>query len=328
MWSDWLVARRVAIACIVLALFYFAWQVIDVFLLVFAALLVSLMLHALAEPLSRMTRIPERYAVIVVGLLGIGAIAVAFWLFGSTIQAQVSDLVQQLPSAWQRVVTRFNLQSISDDILRHAEAAAPSGDTMLSALQGFTSNVANILLGLFLVIVGGIYFAVDPQLYRRLFLSLWPAEQRGEMAERLEAVSADMRHFLKAQLIAMVVVGVLTYAGLAMLGIPSALALGLFTGLAEFIPLVGPVVSAVPAVLMGLTVSTETALWTLLWFVLVQQVESNIITPLLQQRMVSLPPAVTLFAVVAFGTLLGPMGVLLATPLTVLVFAATRPLDD
>ncbi|MFG1349431.1 AI-2E family transporter [Xanthobacter autotrophicus] len=322
--SDWLVARRVAVACIVLALAYFSFKIVDVILQVFAAMLVSLALHALAEPFARLTRFPERYAVFPVALLVFGGIGLTLYLFGSTIQVQVAELFNELPAAWSAFEKRFHLEGMSDDLLRRAEASAPSGETVISAVQGLTSNVFQVLLGSFLVIVGGIYFAASPDLYRRMFLSLWAAPDRPAVARRLAAVSEDLRHFLKAQLIAMVVVGVLTFIGLTIVGVPSALALALFAGLAEFVPMIGPVVAAAPAVLIALTLGVDTGLWTLLVFVIVQQSESNVITPLLQQRMVSLPPAVTLFAVVAFGNAFGALGVVLATPLTVLAFAAFK----
>ena len=328
MGAHWSAARWVMVACLVVALFYLAWQVIDIFLLVFAALLVSLALHSLADPFSRLTGFPERYAVFPVALFTFGAILGAGFLFGSTIQAQTSELLRDLPTAWHTFQSRFHLQQMSNDILKQAEVVAPSGETVLSAIQGLTSNLLQLFVGIFLVVVGGLYFAVDPALYRRLFLDLWPEAQQQLVSRKLDAISTDLRSFLKAQLISMAVVGVLTYIGLAALGIPSALALALFTALAEFVPMVGPVVSAVPALLMALTIGLDSALWTLVVFVGVQQAESNLITPLLQQRMVSLPPAVTLFAVVAFGNLLGPLGILLATPLTVLAFAALRPSQD
>ncbi|MDI4662798.1 AI-2E family transporter [Xanthobacter autotrophicus] len=324
MTSDWLVARRVAVACIVLALAYFSFKIIDVFLQVFAAMLVSLALHALAEPFARLTRFPERYAVFPVALLVFGGIGLTLHLFGSTIQVQIAELINELPAAWRAFEQRFHLEGMGDDLLRRAEAAAPSGETVISAVQGLTSNLFQVVLGSFLVVVGGIYFAASPDLYRRMFLSLWAEADRPAVALRLAAVSEDLRHFLKAQLIAMVVVGVLTFIGLTIVGVPSALALALFAGLAEFVPMIGPVVAAAPAVLIALTLGVDSGLWTLLVFVIVQQSESNVITPLLQQRMVSLPPAVTLFAVVAFGNVFGALGVVLATPLTVLAFAAFK----
>ena len=248
----------------------------------------------------------------------------ALYLFGSTIQVQVTQLVNELPSAWAEFEQRFHLEGLGDDLLKRAEAAAPSSDTLLSVVQGFTSNLFQVVLGVFLVVVGGIYFAVSPELYRRMFLSLWRPSERPTAARQLAMVSEDLRHFLKAQLIAMVVVGVLTFIGLTIVGVPSSLALALFAGLAEFVPMIGPVMAAAPAVLIALTMGADTGLWTLLVFVGVQQAESNIITPLLQQRMVSLPPAVTLFAVVAFGSIFGALGVVLATPLTVVAFAAFK----
>lgn len=322
--SDRQVARRVAIACIVVALAFFSYKIYDVILQVFAAILVALALHALADPFARLTRCPQRYAVFPVALLLLGGIGLALYLFGSTIQAQVTQLLNELPTAWAAFEQRFHLEGLGSDLLKRAEAAAPSGDTMISALQGVTSNLFQLVLGTFLIVVGGIYFAVSPTLYRNLFLSLWRTSERRHVERRLDMVSLDLRHFLKAQLIAMVVVGVLTFAGLSLVGVPSALALALFAALAEFVPMIGPVMAAVPALLIALTMGMDVAVWTLVVFVVVQQTESNVITPLLQQRMVSLPPAVTLFAVVAFGNIFGAIGVVLATPLTVLAFAALK----
>lgn len=322
--SDRTVARRVAIAVVVVAGFYFAWQVVSVFLMVFAAILLALGLTSIATPFARLTRIREQYAVFPVALMVVGGLLLVAYQFGSTIQVQVSQLLQDLPGAWKVFEARFHLSEMMPELLQRAEAAAPPSSDIISALQNFTSNLVQVLVGVFLVVVGGLYFAVEPQLYRNLFLAMWPQADRPKVAERLCVIADDLRGFLKAQLIAMVVVGVLTFIGLSILGIPSALALALFACLAEFVPMVGPVVAAIPALLLALTLGLDSALWTLAMFVAVQQTESNLITPVLQQRMVSLPPAVTLFAVVMFGSLFGPLGLLLATPLTVLVFASLR----
>jgi len=326
--SDRAVVRVVSIAVVVAAGFYFAWQSVSVLLMVFAALLVAIGLHAVAAVFARFTRVPEQYAVFPVALLTIGALLLASYLFGSTVQQQVGELTQSLPVAWKGFEERFHLQGLLPDLLRRAEASAPSGETVIVVVQGLTSNLFQVLLGVFLVLVGGIYFAVEPRLYRKLFVRLWPEHRREKVGHRLDVIAEDLRSFLKAQVIAMIVVGLLTFIGLTALGIPSALALALFASLAEFVPMVGPVVAAIPALLIALTLGLDSALWTLVVFVVVQQSESNILTPLLQQRMVALPPAVTLFAVVLFGTLFGALGVLLATPLTVLVFSALREYEE
>lgn len=323
--SDWTMARYVAIACAVVALFLAAWVISDVLLLVFAAILVAVGLHGVSHTVTRYTRCPPKAALAIVCLAVAGLLAAISYLFGNIISAQVKELFHRLPSAWQTFQDEFHLHGMTDDLMRRAEAAAPSGATLLSAVRGVTANISNVLLGIFLVVVGGLYFAVQPQLYRNGLLALVPAQHRAAAGRRLDEVGEALRCFLKAQLIAMIVVGLLSGIGLAILGIPAALALGLFAGLAEFVPMVGPVMAAIPALLLALTVGLDSTLYTLLLFVVVQQVESNLISPLLQQELVSLPAAVTLFSVVAFGTLLGPLGLLLATPLTVLVFALARP---
>jgi predicted PurR-regulated permease PerM len=122
----------------------------------------------------------------------------------------------------------------------------------------------------------------------------------------------------------MMLVFVLTGLGLWAIGLPAALALALLAGLAEFVPLVGPIVATIPALLIALSVGLETALWTLLLYIAIQQVESNVLIPLVQRRVVELPPVVTLFAVVAL--LFGLLGVLFATPLAVVVLVAVKKL--
>jgi predicted PurR-regulated permease PerM len=115
-------------------------------------------------------------------------------------------------------------------------------------------------------------------------------------------------------------------AGLAIIGVPSALGLGFIAAVLEFVPIVGPIVAAVPALLLASTQSVEMVAWTLGLFVVVQQIESNIIMPLVSGRAVKLPPAVGLFAVVAIGILFGPLGLLLGYPLAIVADVAVRRL--
>ena len=135
-----------------------------------------------------------------------------------------------------------------------------------------------------------------------------------------------LRLWLKGQAIAMVVVGLLTGFGLWMLGMPSALVLGLMAGLLEFIPFAGPIIAAIPAVLLALAVSPELGLWVVLLYLAVQQFEGNVLTPLVQQYAVDLPGAVLLFSLIGFGTLFGTLGVILAAPLAVVTLVLVKRL--
>ena len=124
----------------------------------------------------------------------------------------------------------------------------------------------------------------------------------------------------------MALVAVITTVGLWFIGLPGFLALGLLAGLAEFVPVIGSAAAAAPALLLALTQSWEAAAWTLLLFVAIQQIQGNLLTPLLTRRMVALPPALMLFAIVAFGLLFGFLGVLFAAPLTVVAFVTVKKL--
>jgi predicted PurR-regulated permease PerM len=146
---------------------------------------------------------------------------------------------------------------------------------------------------------------------------LMPRAQQARAEEALAASGRALRLWLKAQLLAMVVVGTLTGLGAWAIGLPAPLVLGLLAGLADIVPLVGPFIGAAPAVLLALNHGWETMAWTLALYIAVQQIEGNLLTPLLGERMMSIPPALLLFSVVAAGAALGVGGVLLAAPLTV-----------
>ena len=135
-----------------------------------------------------------------------------------------------------------------------------------------------------------------------------------------------LRLWLRGQLLAMVVVGVLTGVGLWLIEVPSAFALGLLAGLLEFIPFAGPVLSAIPGVLLALVISPELALGTIVVYVAVQQFEGNVLQPIVQRYAVDLPPVVLLFSLLAFGTLFGVIGVIFAAPLTVVAYVLVKRL--
>lgn len=147
----------------------------------------------------------------------------------------------------------------------------------------------------------------------------------------MEDAGKTLRKWLLAQLAAMVMVGTLVALGTWVLGVPAAGALGLFAGAVEFIPIAGPVVSAIPALLLAMMVGVDTAGWTLLLFVAIQQLEGNVIVPLLQQSAINIPPMVTLFALLVTGIIFGPLGVVLATPIVIIVAEGLkwlRPAED
>jgi predicted PurR-regulated permease PerM len=176
------------------------------------------------------------------------------------------------------------------------------------------------------VIVGGIYIAIDPAVYRDGLIKLFPIDWYPQIRATLDDGTSTLRLWLGAQVIAMLMVGVLIGGGALLIGIPSPFALGLIFGLAEFVPVVGPVARAVPVLLVAVGQGWEMTFGALGLVVIIQQVESNLIMPLVSGHAVQLPPAVGLFAVVAMGVLFGPLGLVLGYPFAVVVDVAVRRL--
>jgi predicted PurR-regulated permease PerM len=157
-------------------------------------------------------------------------------------------------------------------------------------------------------------------------MKLVPAGKRSLIGEAMMDSERALRLWLKGQLIAMIIVGVLTGVGLWLLGVPSAMVLGLLAGLLEFIPFAGPIISAIPAILIALAAGPDLALWVALLYVAVQQLEGALVQPLVQQYAVELPGVVLLFALIAFGTVFGAIGVILAAPLAVVTYVLVKRL--
>ncbi|MHA6723916.1 AI-2E family transporter [Sphingomonas sp. RS2018] len=306
-------ATRVLVAIALVAGAVLVWRMHDVLLLVFAAILVAVILHAAADGLCRFLPLAKGFALALAGLLIVALLGGVGTLFGRELGGQLSELSAALPDAWQRFaewVGEDRVQSVVDSI-------SPDGSTVASVAQSAFGMVATTLSGLMLAILGGIYLAISPGMYQRGALRLLPPRARTPVGEATAEAAQGLRNWLFGQLISMAATGIAVFTGLTLIGVPSALALAIVAGLLEFIPLIGPFLGAVPAVLIALTVGVDTFAWTVGFFVVWQQIEGNAMAPLVMRYAVSIPPAVTLFALFLFGGLFGPIGVLLGGPLTV-----------
>ena len=193
-----------------------------------------------------------------------------------------------------------------------ATGATAVASTMLGA-------IASVLIVIFL----GIYLALSPELYVNLLLRFAPTGRRAEFRGVIEEMGAVLNRWLKGQLLAMALVGVVTYFGLLLLGIPLAFLLALLLGMFEFIPYIGPILGAAPMLLVGAGQGMDILLWVAGLYLMVQLLESYVLTPLIQSRAVSLPPAVVILSQLVFGAMFGVFGLALATPL---VAAASVPM--
>lgn len=312
--------RRVLIVVAIVAGAAALYRLSDILLLAFGSVLVAVVLRSIARLINSATLMGRRWSLISAGLGTVFLLVGFAYLFGAQIANQLYSLVERLPAAADSLSKSAPFLSVSDLV-----KGTSVGGLLASALSWGTTVFGGIAT-LFVVLIAGVYIAISPRTYSDGLLKLFPKAAQERVSATIDDAGEALRLWLGAQLLAMLMVGVMTGAGLAIIGVPSALGLGFIAGILEFVPIVGPVVAAVPALLLASTQSWELVAWTLLLFVIVQQVESNIIMPLVSGRAVDLPPAVGLFAVVAIGILFGPLGLVLGYPLAIVTDVAVRRL--
>jgi predicted PurR-regulated permease PerM len=300
------------------------WRLADVLLLAFGAILVAVLLHALSEPLTNRLRLPRPIAM-ALAVVGFAAVVGgAVWLFGQQVLLQIATLGELIPKAWRALQAPLSASPLGayvlDDLqrLRHADGLVVQ--TASRVARGSLSAAAATVIVLFC----GLYLAFHPATYIRGALRLVPPKRRQRAAAVVAACGEALNRWLLGALVSMLLVGGSVGVGLWIAGVPSPLALGVLAGLAQFVPVVGPWSASVPGLILAAAHSPQTLAWAIAIYLGSSQIESNVVTPLLLRQMVELPMGLTLFAVLAMGVLLGPLGVLFATPLAVVAYVLVR----
>ena len=303
------------------------WQLGLVLLLVFAAILVGVFLRGLATLISSHSRMGEGTSLaVVLCVLIVLATALGFYLT-PRLTAQASELRDALPNSWARVQEYARSLPFGDQVLEQAGGGELlTGDAVQSRLATVFSVTLSGIIQFAFVVITGIYLAARPQPDIQGVLKLLPGKHRGRICEFLGATGYTLQWWLIGQVTIMIFVGAATASGLALLGIPLAMMLGIIAGLLDFIPNIGPIVAAVPAILIALLDGPQTAFYVGLLYLGIQQLEGYVLTPLIHKRTVSLEPALIITAQLAFGLTAGALGVLLATPLTAVALVAVKML--
>jgi predicted PurR-regulated permease PerM len=168
------------------------------------------------------------------------------------------------------------------------------------------------------------YLAAEPALYRAGLVRLFPPAQEEWANDLIVTVSLALRYWLLGQFVQMAIIGSLTTLAVWLIGLPSPLALGAIATLTEFVPYLGPILAAIPALLVAVTGGLDQVVWTLLVYILIHQVEGNLIMPQIQKRMVYIPPAVMLLGIAGMGVLAGMLGFVFAAPIVVAIFVIVQ----
>jgi predicted PurR-regulated permease PerM len=286
---------------------------LEVFLATFAGVLLGVFLLALRDGVARVTPLEGNWALAVVVLLLLALLAAAGFFLAPQLSQQVEEFAAQLPAVLERVQALLGRHGL-DGALEEAEG----GGMVQGAIEGLGTMVMGLagVLGLLVTILFvGLFVAANPSLYVNGIVSLMPRPARPRTRQVLDEMGNTLRWFLVARAVAMTLVGVTTAVALWLLGVPLALLLGLIAGLLTFVPYLGPIAAGVPILAFAMLEGMDTMLLTLLAYTVIQQVEGNLFDPLILQRILHLPPVVTIVSQILGAVLAGPLGIAVATPL-------------
>jgi predicted PurR-regulated permease PerM len=298
-------------------------------LVLFGGVLLGVFLDGVSSWLADKTRVPKRLALVAVTVAVIVLPLAAGWLIGPRIAGQVVELRAKVPEAAGTLESALSRSEWGRRVLEtypEVLSAYRADPSTLARLGGFFSSLVGAVVSALVILFVGIYVAIAPTIYISGFVRLFPRERRARMGKVIGAVGTTLRRWIAGRIASMIVVGALTWIGLAVAGIPLALSLAVIAGLLAFVPYIGPVLAAIPAILVALVDAPVKALWVVIIYTVVQIVENYIITPLIQQRAVSISPALLISVQILMGILYGGPGVLLATPLAVVVIVAVQML--
>lgn len=295
------------------------WFSADALLLIFACILFAILLFELSEVVRERLHLKRKYALPLVVLTIMAIIGVSGYLMAPQISEQADKLTEAIPTA----LTQLRKTLSEYDLARRLLGSIPSDDQLRKTITSLIPNAGLFFSGMLgtignvlIIIFVGIYFAAQPWVYVEGLVTLVPPRKRARARGVLNEIGRTLAKWLVGKSISMVLVGSLTAIGLSVLGVPLALILGIIAGLMDFIPYLGPLMAGVPAVLMAFSISPTLALYTMGLFGAIQLIEGYLLQPIIEQKTVSLPPALTIVMQVLFGALFGLAGVALATPLT------------
>ncbi|MHB1297014.1 MAG: AI-2E family transporter [Gemmatimonadaceae bacterium] len=309
------------------------------------------------------TKVPIRRSIaaplVVFGAVGM-LVLIGFWS-GPTLGEQSRELRTKLPEAVGKVENwletkqpgLLNLIAPPDTAaaapdtagtsarraagVQGASESEPTGGRLFGAFKRHVAKLGNlafgvvqstfaVIAGLVLVIFLAVYIAMDPLVYKRGLLLLLPAHRRAKFDNLLVQLARTLRTWFATQLIAMLVIGIITTVALLIIGVPAAIPLGVLAGIFEFIPNVGPILSAIPAVLMGFVSSPQMALTVVILYWAIQFLENNLLIPYLMREQLDLPPALTLVTQVVMAYVFGFLGLFVAIPLLATIVVTVRVL--
>ncbi|MGQ3890263.1 AI-2E family transporter [Legionella sp. CNM-1927-20] len=304
------------------------WYTVDIFLLAFAGILLAIIIRSLGRLINKYSGLPNYIAVTVVLIIllllftGIGLIV------APAVSKQVSQLYTDLPEAWNKFSNEFltliNVTNTSTTQGTNVSSMLAKVQNIPAKLGGIFTSTFGFIGNIFVILFFGIALAYQPGIYTNGLVSLFPKRRQNKVKEILNDTTETLKFWLAGKAFSMLIIGLLTWAGLWLLDIPLAFTLALLAALLSFIPNIGPIIAAIPAILLALLKSPMFGLYVALLYLAIQTIESYLITPLIQQKSISLPPALIVFMQLIMSLLVGILGLALATPLLAVISVVVK----
>jgi predicted PurR-regulated permease PerM len=211
-------------------------------------------------------------------------------------------------------------------VLERVGAASVETTAVSQHIGNFFSFTIEGVVGILVILFCGIFFALDPELYVHGFLLMFPRSKRARTREVLDELGVNLQNWLLGQIIVMTILGVATWIGLLIIGVPLAGVLGIIAGVLDFVPVVGPWVAGILAALLAVVKDPVKGIWVVGLFIVLHFFEGHVLIPQVQKYATRLPPVLTILALALFAKLFGFMGLLVATPLLVVVVILVKTL--
>ena len=361
-WRSADILRAAAIVAGLLIVLKLLWVANEIVIVVFLGSLFGIAVASGVDQLAR-HKVPRGIGAALVVIVFLMVLYTLGSFVAPTIAEQGHELRQRLPDAVERVEGWLNKRNpaLMSSLLGADSSATPAAQVTTAApatatandstapthaspsstlrdnigkklvgsahyLFPFLTSTFEMIAGLLLILMMSLYIGADPDTYRNGILHLFPKHKRARIGEVLSAMAAILRKWLVTQLIAMVTIGVVSTIALLVLGVKAPFALGIIAALLEFVPTIGPVLSAVPAIAMGFLDSPEKALYVGLAYLVIQQIEGHLLIPMLMKGGMDLPPVLTIVTQGLMALLFGFLGLMIAVPLLAAVMVPIKML--
>jgi len=305
--------QTTAIVCLALLIFLFVRMAFNILLMTFTGVLIAVYFHGLANFIAKKIKIKQKLSLFISIAGTVTLLNTMIWVIGSTVQQQAAQLRQTLPQMIGAVQTKMTGSATGRQILGYT--SGDNSNKLMDTASTFFSSGFGVLGDLYIILFLGIFFTADPSLYKNSLLAILPPGHETDGSIIWNRISTALKAWLKTKLISMVLVTIAVALGLMLIGLPGALILGLIAGLLDIIPNFGPVAAMIPGVLLGLMISPQTAVIAALIYVACQTIVGSVFMPMIQKRMINIPPAITMISQLVMGVLCGLMGIILAVPI-------------